>query len=155
MDFYMLEGLYKCINKLSEDDEFLYHIHNELPIYKRGRALQEHYECRDLIVLNGMDDNNKWIMGELDGDGENAKDELVFDDDVLTWRNVMTWRNVISTTETAEPLKKEKEKGVVEEEDADEPNQDEGEEEYNSSSNGSDEDNVMELQEDEKITNKI
>ncbi|RDY09076.1 hypothetical protein CR513_06624, partial [Mucuna pruriens] len=74
--------------------------------------------------------------------------------------------NVASATGAAEPLKytrrktqmqrtmvastsnKEKGKGVVEEEDADELNQDEGEEEYNSSCNGSDED--IELEEDEE-----
>ncbi|RDX58047.1 hypothetical protein CR513_62666, partial [Mucuna pruriens] len=125
---------------------------------------EKRYECRDLIdpiVLNDINDKNEWIVGELDGDGEDVKDELVFDDDVLTWRDVA------STTRVAEPLKytrrqtkmqmevfastsrKEKGKGVVEE-DEDEPSQDEGEEEYNSSFNGSDGDNDMELQEDEE-----
>ncbi|RDY07387.1 hypothetical protein CR513_08514, partial [Mucuna pruriens] len=88
--------------------------------------------CRDLvdpIALNDIDDSNEWIVGELDGEGEDAEDELVFDDDVLTWRDV------VSATGAAEPLKytrrqtqmqrtvttstsnKEKGKKVVEEED--------------------------------------
>ncbi|RDX70162.1 hypothetical protein CR513_50626, partial [Mucuna pruriens] len=59
-------------------------------------------ECHDLIdpiVLNDIDDSNVWIVGELDGDGEDAEDELVFDDDVLTWRDVA------SASETVEPFK--------------------------------------------------
>ncbi|RDX94347.1 hypothetical protein CR513_23285, partial [Mucuna pruriens] len=105
---------------------------------------------------------NEWIVGELDGEGEDAKDELVFNDDVLTWRDVA------SAIGAAEPLKytrrqtqmqrtvvastsnKEKGKGVVEEEDAADLSQDEGEEEYNSSCNESDEDNDIELEEDEE-----
>ncbi|RDX75635.1 hypothetical protein CR513_44464, partial [Mucuna pruriens] len=243
MDYKVLKGLYQCIDRLSENDEFVDHIHNELPIYKRVRcmfgfptvvrkrmtmalaewwsrthtphlqnivikvlsltcsslkcehnwstfehiyskrsrlehqklqdlvyvkynqALHERYECRNLIdpiALKDIDDNNEWIVRELDGDCEDAEDELIFDDDILTWRDVA------SATEAVEPLKytrrqtqmqrtivastskKEKEKGVVEEEDEDESSQDEGEEEYNSSSNRSDEDNDMKLEEDEE-----
>ncbi|RDX76559.1 hypothetical protein CR513_43432, partial [Mucuna pruriens] len=117
----------------------------DLVYVKYNQALHERYECRDLIdhiALNDIDDNNEWIMGELDGEGEDAEDELVFDDDVLTWRDVA------SATRAAEPLKFNNEKGkrVVEEEDADELSQDEGEEEYNSSCNESDEDNDIELE---------
>ncbi|RDX90894.1 hypothetical protein CR513_27201, partial [Mucuna pruriens] len=54
---------------------------------KYNQVLQERNECRDLIVLNDSD-SNEWIVGELDGDGEDAKDELIFDDYVLTWRDV-------------------------------------------------------------------
>ncbi|RDY06911.1 hypothetical protein CR513_09044, partial [Mucuna pruriens] len=212
MDCEVLEDLYKCIDRLSENDKFVDHIHNKLSIYKRAggmfgfptamrkrttmaptkwwkmygahtphmqniaikilsstcnswgcecksklehqrlqdlvyvkynQVLHECYECRDLInpiALNDIDDSNKWIVGELDGNGEDAKDELVFDDDVLTWRDIA------SATRTAEPLKytrrqtqmqrtvvastskKEKGKGVVEEDDKDESSQDEGEE---------------------------
>ncbi|RDX66743.1 hypothetical protein CR513_54459, partial [Mucuna pruriens] len=182
MDCEVLEGLYKCIDRFSENDEFVDHIHNELSIYKRvgdsfkeqkqtqalkasRLALHECYECRDLtdpIALKDIDGSNELIMGELNGEGEDAEDELVFDDDVLTWRDV------VSATGAVEPLKytrrktqmqrtmvastsnKEKGKGVVEVEDEDESSQDEGEEEYNSSCNGSDEDNDMELEEDEE-----
>ncbi|RDX89127.1 hypothetical protein CR513_29184, partial [Mucuna pruriens] len=63
----------------------------ELVYVKYNQALQERYECRDLInpiVLNDIDDNNEWIVGELDVDGEDVENELVFDDDNLTWRDV-------------------------------------------------------------------
>ncbi|RDX75695.1 hypothetical protein CR513_44397, partial [Mucuna pruriens] len=144
-DCEVLEGLYKCIDRLSKNDEFVDHVHDELPIYKRAgdmfgypavvrkrtgrrdvsihskkrsrlehqklqklvyvkynQALQERYESHDLIdpiVLNDIDDSNGWIVGELDGDGEYVEDKLVFDDDVLTWRDVA------SATGMAEPLK--------------------------------------------------
>ncbi|RDY09070.1 hypothetical protein CR513_06615, partial [Mucuna pruriens] len=39
MDCEVLEGLYKCIDRLSENDEFVDHIHNELPIYKRAGGM--------------------------------------------------------------------------------------------------------------------
>ncbi|RDX77386.1 hypothetical protein CR513_42505, partial [Mucuna pruriens] len=129
----------------------------KLVYVKYTQALQERYECRDLSILF-----NEWIVGELDGDGEDVEDELVFDDDVLTWRGVA------SATRAGKPLKytrkqtqmqraavaytskKEKGKEVIKDEDEDESIQDEGEKEYNSSSNGSDEDNDMELQEDKE-----
>ncbi|RDX68554.1 hypothetical protein CR513_52446, partial [Mucuna pruriens] len=60
------------------------------------------YECRDIIdpiALNDIDDSNEWIVGEFCRDGEDAEDELIFNDDVLTWRDVA------STTRAVEPLK--------------------------------------------------
>ncbi|RDX88800.1 hypothetical protein CR513_29549, partial [Mucuna pruriens] len=36
IDCEVLEGLYKCIDGLSENDAFVYHIHNELLMYKKG-----------------------------------------------------------------------------------------------------------------------
>ncbi|RDX61629.1 hypothetical protein CR513_60127, partial [Mucuna pruriens] len=35
MDCEMVKGLYKCIERLNENDESVDHIHNELSIYKR------------------------------------------------------------------------------------------------------------------------
>ncbi|RDX86293.1 hypothetical protein CR513_32390, partial [Mucuna pruriens] len=217
MDCEVLEGLYKCIDRFSENenDEFVDHIHNELPIYKSLRkrttmapviililmhmncittewwkmygthtphlkniaikvlsltcsssgcernwstfdhkrsrlenqklqdliyvkynqVLHERYECRDLIypiALKDIDDSNEWIVGELDGEAN-------------TRRQTQIQRIVVASTSN-----KERGKGVVEEDDKDELSQDEGEEEYNSSCNGSDEDNDMELEEDEE-----
>ncbi|RDX70978.1 hypothetical protein CR513_49722, partial [Mucuna pruriens] len=81
---------------------------------------------------------NEWIVGELDGDGEDVEDEL------NTRRHTQMQRAAAASTSR-------KEKGrVVEEDDEDKSSQDEGEEEYNSSSNESDEDKRM-----KKITNKI
>ncbi|RDX86745.1 hypothetical protein CR513_31885, partial [Mucuna pruriens] len=217
MDCEVVEGLYKCIDKLSENDKFVDHIHNELSIHKRAggmfsfpatlkkrkmiaparrernwstfehihskkksklehqklqdlvyvkynQAFHECHECRDLIdpiALKDIDDSNEWIVGELDRDSEDVKDELVFNDDTLTWRDVTSATKAVGPLKYtrrqtqmqravfASTSKKEKGKGVVEEEDEDESSQDEGKEEYNSSFNGSDEDNDMELEEDE------
>ncbi|RDX80347.1 hypothetical protein CR513_39108, partial [Mucuna pruriens] len=167
----VLEDLYKYIDRLSENDEFVDHIHNEFPIYKRARGMfdflttvrkrttmtlviililmhmnnittewwkmygahtphlqnivikilskkrsrLEYQKLQDLIyveynqalheatsVVKDIGDSNEWIVGELDGEGEDAEDaedELIFDDDVLTSRNVA------SATRTFEPLK--------------------------------------------------
>ncbi|RDY08831.1 hypothetical protein CR513_06895, partial [Mucuna pruriens] len=95
------------------------------------------------------------IVGELD---EDVEDELVFDDDVLIWRDVASATRAAETlnytrrqtqmqrTDVASTSKKEKGRGVVEEENEDESR----EKEYDSSSNGNDEDNDMELEEDEE-----
>ncbi|RDX70319.1 hypothetical protein CR513_50458, partial [Mucuna pruriens] len=116
----------------------------------------------DPITLNDIDDNNEWIVGELDGDGEDVEDELVYVNDVLTWRDVASAIGVAETlmytrrqtqmqrAAATSTSRKENVKGVVEEEDEDESSEDEGEEEYNSSSNGGDEDNDMKLQEDDE-----
>ncbi|RDX65656.1 hypothetical protein CR513_55673, partial [Mucuna pruriens] len=137
--------------------EHIHHTCKILPLKREGglstksfNTLQEHYECHDLIdsiVLNDIDHSNERIVGELEEDGKDAEDELVFDDDILTWKDIA------SAIGIAEPLKytrrqtqmqraatastswKEKGKGVVEEEDEDESSHDEGEEEYNSCSN--------------------
>ena len=41
----------------------------------------------DPIVLNDIDESNEWLVGEMGGD-EVAAEELVFDDDTLTWGDV-------------------------------------------------------------------
>ncbi|RDY13363.1 hypothetical protein CR513_01742, partial [Mucuna pruriens] len=121
---------------------------------KYNQALYECYECHDLIdpiALNNIDNSNEWIVGELDGEGDDAEDELVFDDDdtaeplKYTRRQTQMQKIVVASTSN-----KEKGKEVVEEEDADELSQDEGEEEYNYSCNKSDEDNDIELEEDKE-----
>ncbi|RDY06914.1 hypothetical protein CR513_09037, partial [Mucuna pruriens] len=56
----------------------------DLVYVKYNQALHERYEYRDPIALNDIDESNEWIVGELDGEGEDVEDELVFDDDVLT-----------------------------------------------------------------------
>ncbi|RDX98212.1 hypothetical protein CR513_18893, partial [Mucuna pruriens] len=90
MDCEVLEDLYKCIDKLSENDEFVDHIHNELSIYKsvggmfgnpaavRKRMLMalsltcSSSECEHNCSTfeHDLDDSNEWIVRELDGDGD-------------------------------------------------------------------------------------
>ena len=40
----------------------------------------------DPIALNDIDDSNEWLLGELEG--EEAGNDLVFDDDDLNWLDV-------------------------------------------------------------------
>ena len=57
---------------------------------KYNRALKRRYNLRDivdLISLRDIDDSNEWLIGRLDDDSE-EEDELVFDDDTLTWGDV-------------------------------------------------------------------
>ena len=54
---------------------------------KYNQALKERFDTQDVIdpiLLNNIDDSNECLVGELGGDG-GAEDELVFDDDTLTW----------------------------------------------------------------------
>ncbi|KAG5147974.1 hypothetical protein JHK82_014855 [Glycine max] len=121
------------------------------------------FECHDVIdpiALNDIDDNNEWLLGELEG--EEAGNDLVFDED-----DDLNWLDVAEATGAGEPLKNtrsqtqinkaaaapaptnEKGKKVMEME---EENEDEGEEEYNSNASESDgfqEDNDLNLEEDE------
>ncbi|KAL5134283.1 hypothetical protein HKD37_03G007472 [Glycine soja] len=159
----VVDGLYKCIDRLSEDDNFVIEVHKQLLVYKRARErfgmtvamkarteisptewwklcggktphlqtiaikilsltcsssgcernwstfehihskkrsrlehqklqdlvyvkynqdLLDRFECHDVIhpiALNDIDDNNEWLLGELEG--EEAVNDLVFDDD--------------------------------------------------------------------------
>ncbi|ESW13570.1 hypothetical protein PHAVU_008G207600, partial [Phaseolus vulgaris] len=50
---------------------------------------KEHFECHDvidLILLNDIDDSNKWSVREMGGDGKDAEDDLIFNDDTSTWK---------------------------------------------------------------------
>ncbi|RDY10433.1 hypothetical protein CR513_05046, partial [Mucuna pruriens] len=109
MDCEVLESLYKCIDRLSENDEFVDHIHNEFPLYKRVRN-----------------------SGRIGWRCEDTKDELIFDNDVLTWRDVASairasepLKHTIRQTQmkmaaTASTSRKEKGKRMVEEKNEDE-----------------------------------
>ncbi|KAK4283950.1 hypothetical protein QN277_000847 [Acacia crassicarpa] len=60
----------------------------DLVFVKYNQALKERFDCRDVIdpiLLNDIDDSNEWLVGEMGGDEEVAEDELVFEDDNLTW----------------------------------------------------------------------
>ncbi|KAA0048210.1 uncharacterized protein E5676_scaffold265G001950 [Cucumis melo var. makuwa] len=63
---------------------------NDLVFIKYNRALKRRYNLRDIvdpISLRDIDDSNEWLIGGLDDDSE-KEDELVFDDDTLTWGDV-------------------------------------------------------------------
>ncbi|KAL2337368.1 hypothetical protein Fmac_011814 [Flemingia macrophylla] len=63
----------------------------DLVFIKYNQALHERFECKDAIdpiVLREVDDTNEWMLGELDEDDDDFEDDLVFDDDILTWRDV-------------------------------------------------------------------
>ncbi|KAH1220913.1 hypothetical protein GmHk_12G034441 [Glycine max] len=239
----VVDGLYKCIDKLSEDDDFVVEVHKQLLVYKRAgerfgmtaamrartkispaewwklyggktphlqtiaikvlsltcsssgcernwstfehihskkrsrlehqklqdlvyvkynQALLDRFECHDVIdsiALNDIDDSNEWLLGELEG--EEASNDLVFDDDDLNWLDVaeatgageplQNTRSQTHINKAAVALAPTNEKGkkVVE---VEEENEDEGEEEYNSNASESDEfqqHNDLDLEEDE------
>ena len=57
---------------------------------KYNTALKRRYNLQDIvdpISLKDIDDSNEWLIGRLDDDSE-VDDELVFDDDSLTWGDV-------------------------------------------------------------------
>ncbi|KAL6559467.1 hypothetical protein OROGR_004584 [Orobanche gracilis] len=61
---------------------------NDLVYVKYNRALKRRYEARDRIdpiTLRDIDDNNEWLIGALDEENQGEEDDLVFEDDSLTW----------------------------------------------------------------------
>ena len=43
----------------------------------------------DPISLKNVDDSNEWLIGRMDGDvDEDARNDRVYDDDLLTWGDV-------------------------------------------------------------------
>ncbi|RZC29160.1 hypothetical protein D0Y65_000946 [Glycine soja] len=167
----VVDGLYKCIDKLSEDDDLIHSKKRsrlehqklqDLVYVKYNQALLDRFECHDVIdpiALNDIDDSNEWLLGDLEG--EEVGNDLVFDDDDLNWLDVA------EATGTGEPLQNtrsqthinkaiaalaptnEKGKKVVE---VEEENEDEGEEEYNSNASENDgfqQHNDLDLEEDE------
>ena len=62
---------------------------------KYNRDLKKRYNERDtndLIILKEIDESNEWLIGRMDDedshDHVDAQDDLVFDDDDLTWGDV-------------------------------------------------------------------
>ena len=62
---------------------------------KCNRALKKIYNERDTIdpiILKEIDESNEWLIGRMDDedspDHVDAQDDLVFDDDDLTWGDV-------------------------------------------------------------------
>ena len=68
---------------------------NDLEYIKYNRALKKRYDERDTIdpiILKEIDESNEWLIGRMDDedshDHVDAQDDLVFDDDDLTWGDV-------------------------------------------------------------------
>lgn len=65
---------------------------NDLVFVKYNRALRRRYDARDRIdpiSLTDIDDSNEWLMGRMEADTEaEQEEELVFDDEFLTWGTV-------------------------------------------------------------------
>ncbi|KAH0652661.1 hypothetical protein KY289_030339 [Solanum tuberosum] len=62
---------------------------NDLVYIKYNRTLKRRYDARDLIdpiLLDNIDDSNEWLVGCP----EDQEDELVYEDDDLTWGSVAT-----------------------------------------------------------------
>ena len=62
---------------------------------KYNQALKKKYNERDTIdpiILREIDESNEWLIGRMDDedshDHVDAQDDLVFDDDDLTWGDV-------------------------------------------------------------------
>ena len=73
----------------------------DLVYVKYNQDFVNHFNSRDvidLVVLNDIDESNDWLLGELEEE-KNAKDELVFQDNDLSWLHVKI------ATRASEPLK--------------------------------------------------
>ena len=62
---------------------------NDLVFVKSNRALKHRREestSRDPILLKDIDESNEWLLERMEGDSD--EDDLVFEDDTLTWAAV-------------------------------------------------------------------
>lgn len=58
---------------------------------KYNQALKERYTLQDQldpITLDHIDESNEWLIGTLEEEDGQEENELVFDDDDLTWGDV-------------------------------------------------------------------
>ena len=68
---------------------------NDLMYIKYNQALKKRYDEHDTIdpiILKEIDESNEWLIGRMDDedsyDHVDVQDNLVFDDDDLTWGDV-------------------------------------------------------------------
>ena len=68
---------------------------NDLVYIKYNRALKKRYNEHDTIkpiILKEIDEGDEWLIGRMDDEDSHshvdAQDDLVFDDDDLTWGDV-------------------------------------------------------------------
>ncbi|CAL9764066.1 unnamed protein product [Musa acuminata subsp. burmannicoides] len=64
---------------------------HDLVYIKYNQALKTRHDLKnrfDSISLQDIDDSNEWLVGEMGANLQDAEDELVFEDDRLTWGDV-------------------------------------------------------------------
>ena len=64
---------------------------HDLVYIKYNQALKARHDLQnkiDSISLQDIDDSNEWLVGEMGANLQDAGDELVFEDDRLTWGDV-------------------------------------------------------------------
>ncbi|XP_059627291.1 uncharacterized protein LOC132270103 [Cornus florida] len=104
------KGLYACIVSSSgceRNRSVFEHLHNkkrnrlaqttlnDLVFIKNNRALRHRYNMRDIldpILLDDIDESNKWLTGRMDD--SNAEHDLVYEDDSLTWGDVANFAGI-------------------------------------------------------------
>jgi len=62
---------------------------NDLVFVKSNHALKHKHEehtSRDPILLKDIDESNEWLLEKMEGDSN--EDDLMFEDDTLTWPGV-------------------------------------------------------------------
>ncbi|GLU06120.1 hypothetical protein SLE2022_231780 [Rubroshorea leprosula] len=144
----------------------------DLVFVKYNQALKAQYNSKneiDPISLDYIDDSNKWLIGKMGGDQDDAENELVFGDDDLTWGEVARasgvekpkryTRRICGRQSTLKPSSS-KGKAVVqeiEEEEADIEESEEAIEDYHSSDgdDSSDDDEINIVDEDDIDANNL
>ncbi|RWR87921.1 hypothetical protein CKAN_01688500 [Cinnamomum micranthum f. kanehirae] len=82
-------GVYLSIKKRNRLDKKR---HNNVVFLKYNIALKRRYDMCDIfdpISLKNIDESNEWLLGRIDRELD-EDDELVFDDDILTWGDIAT-----------------------------------------------------------------
>ncbi|GFS36181.1 hAT dimerization domain-containing protein [Actinidia rufa] len=80
-------GVYSNISIAKKRNRLEQNRLNDLVFIKYNRALKRRYDIRDTIdpiSLSNIDESNEWLCGRLDGESD-EDEELVFEDDTLTW----------------------------------------------------------------------
>ncbi|KAL0342969.1 UNVERIFIED_CONTAM: hypothetical protein Sangu_1184300 [Sesamum angustifolium] len=97
--YYLNLEFYNANPNVEQDEEVIFILRknkleqnclNNLVFIKYNRALRQRYDARDTIdpiLLDKIDESNKWLLGRLtlNSDKENA---TVFEDDDFTWGDV-------------------------------------------------------------------
>ena len=64
---------------------------HDLVYIKYTQALKAHHDLRnkiDPILLQNIDDSNEWLVREMSANLQDTEDEVVFEDNGLTWGDI-------------------------------------------------------------------